>query len=101
MEGEEDVEDLPEGVEREKPEEEDKDKKKKKEETGDTISKILGSPRKVPITTKLILEMDKEKKKALIEVDRTLIRKLKPHQVDGELKFFYFVSESNSLWFIP
>ena len=36
------------------------------------------------MTTKLILEMDKDKKKALIEVDRTLIRKLKPHQVDGE-----------------
>ena len=87
-------------MEREK--EEDKDDKedgkdKKKEKNGDTISKILGSPRKVPVTTKLILEMDKEKKKPIIEVDRTLIRKLKPHQVDGEMillalnkKRFYF-----------
>lgn len=85
MEGEEDEEDLPEGVERAKKDDQDQDDKdEKKEEGGDSISKILGSPRKVPITTKLVLEMDKEKKKALIEVDKKLIRKLKPHQVDGK-----------------
>ena len=80
MEGGESEGELPEGVEREE------DPK----ETGDTISKILGSPKKVPVTTKLILEIDKDKKKPLIEVDRTLIRKLKPHQVDGELLFYIF-----------
>ena len=64
--------------------EREKEDQKEASGEGDTISKILGSPRKVPVTTKLILEMDKEKKKPLIEVERTLIRKLKPHQVDGE-----------------
>ena len=78
VEGGESEDEVPEGVEREK-----EDQKEASGE-GDTISKILGSPRKVPVTTKLILEMDKEKKKPLIEVERTLIRKLKPHQVDGE-----------------
>ena len=90
VEGEEDEEDLPEGVEREKTSKEE-DKGKKKKEDGDSISKILGSPRKVPVTTKLILEMDKEKKKPLIEVDRTLIRKLKPHQVDGEWIYYLII----------
>ena len=78
VEGGESEDEVPEGVEREK--QDGKDGK----EGGDSISKILGSPKKIPVTTKLILEMDKDKKKALIEVDRTLIRKLKPHQVDGE-----------------
>ena len=84
MEGGESEGELPEGVEREE------DPK----ETGDTISKILGSPKKVPVTTKLILEIDKDKKKPLIEVDRTLIRKLKPHQVDGELHFYIGLDKS-------
>ena len=79
-------------MEREKTSKEE-DKGKKKKEDGDSISKILGSPRKVPVTTKLILEMDKEKKKPLIEVDRTLIRKLKPHQVDGE--WIYYLKIEN------
>lgn len=50
----------------------------------DSIAQILGSPKKVPVTTKCVLEMDKEKKKILVEVDRTLVRKLKPHQVEGK-----------------
>jgi hypothetical protein len=72
--GEEEEEEVPEGTEREMT---------TPEKAADSIAKILGSPRKVPVTTKCVLEMDKEKKKILIEVDRTLIRKLKPHQVEG------------------
>lgn len=73
--GEEEDEELPEGTEREHT----------TPSKTDSIAKILGSPRKVPVTTKCVLEMDKEKKKTLIEVNPTLIRKLKPHQVEGVL----------------
>lgn len=72
--GEDEPEELPEGTERETVE----------ATPTDSIAKILGSPKKVPVTTKCVLEMDKEKKKALIQVDKTLIRKLKPHQVEGK-----------------
>ncbi|KAI8508780.1 hypothetical protein Bbelb_138790 [Branchiostoma belcheri] len=41
------------------------------------------SPVKCPITTRLILEKDPKTKAPLIEVDRRLCRKLKPHQVEG------------------
>ncbi|XP_019621595.1 PREDICTED: transcriptional regulator ATRX-like [Branchiostoma belcheri] len=41
------------------------------------------SPVKCPITTRLILEKDPKTKSPLIEVDRRLCRKLKPHQVEG------------------
>ena len=40
------------------------------------------SPTKCKMTTKLVLEMDEEKK-PLVEVDSKLIRQLKPHQVEG------------------
>jgi hypothetical protein len=40
------------------------------------------SPTKCKVTTKLVLEMD-ENKEPLIEVNEKLIRKLKPHQVEG------------------
>ncbi|XP_053400537.1 transcriptional regulator ATRX-like [Mercenaria mercenaria] len=76
--GEEEEEEVPEGTEREIHTPVKKD----------SIAQILGSPRKVPVTTKCVLEMDKEKKKNLIEVDRTLVRKLKPHQVEA-VRFMY------------
>ena len=41
----------------------------------------VNSPTKAKITTKLVLEMDKEKE-PLIEVWPNIIRKLKPHQVE-------------------
>ncbi|XP_066287037.1 transcriptional regulator ATRX homolog isoform X4 [Branchiostoma lanceolatum] len=41
------------------------------------------SPVKCPITTRLVLEKDPKTKEPLIEVDRQLCRKLKPHQVEG------------------
>ncbi|KAL4229967.1 hypothetical protein ACF0H5_010356 [Mactra antiquata] len=77
-ENQEEEEELPEGTEREL----------STPVKTDSLAKILGSPRKVPITTKCVLEMDKEKKEPLIEVDRTLIRKLKPHQVEA-VRFMY------------
>lgn len=40
-----------------------------------------------PITTKLVLDEDEETKEPLVQVHRNLVTKLKPHQVDGELKF--------------
>ena len=94
VEGGESEDEVPEGVEREK--QDGKDGK----EGGDSISKILGSPKKIPVTTKLILEMDKDKKKALIEVDRTLIRKLKPHQVDGEFTNTISSKETERVHFV-
>ncbi|TKS83503.1 Transcriptional regulator ATRX [Collichthys lucidus] len=36
-----------------------------------------------PITTKLVLDQDEETKEPLLEVHSNLVRKLKPHQVDG------------------
>ncbi|KAH3820866.1 hypothetical protein DPMN_122615, partial [Dreissena polymorpha] len=76
VEGAEEEGDIPEGTEREQA-----------TDTSSTNDKILGSPRKVLVTTKCVLEMD-ENKKPLIEVDRTLIRKLKPHQVEA-VRFMY------------
>ncbi|KAM4732861.1 transcriptional regulator ATRX [Anableps anableps] len=36
-----------------------------------------------PITTKLVLDEDEETKEPLVQVHRSLVTKLKPHQVDG------------------
>ncbi|XP_069468686.1 transcriptional regulator ATRX [Ambystoma mexicanum] len=41
------------------------------------------SPVKCPITTKLVLDEDKETKEPLVQVHRHMVTKLKPHQVDG------------------
>ncbi|XP_070553271.1 transcriptional regulator ATRX homolog [Ptychodera flava] len=41
------------------------------------------SPQKCPITTKLVLESDPETKEPIVAVNQTLVRKLKPHQVDA------------------
>ena len=46
-----------------------------------------GSPVKCPVTTRLVLETDEDTKEPIIEVDKKLIRKLKPHQVDGVYLF--------------
>lgn len=42
----------------------------------------VNSPTKAKITTRLVLEVD-EDKEPLVEVYQNLIRKLKPHQVEG------------------
>jgi transcriptional regulator ATRX len=46
------------------------------------------SPTKCPITTKLVLEIDKETDEPLVEVNKKLIRYLKPHQVEA-VKFLW------------
>lgn len=38
--------------------------------------------------TKLVLEIDPETKQPLIEVDESIVSKLKPHQADG-IRFMY------------
>jgi len=43
----------------------------------------ISSPVKCPVTTRLVLETDEDTKEPVIEVDKKLIRKLKPHQVEG------------------
>jgi len=75
VEGAEDDEEVPEGTEVEKVD--------KPEAEANAIAKIIGSPKKIPITTRCVLEVDKETKEPIIEIDRTLVRKLKPHQVEG------------------
>uniref|UniRef100_A0A669Q268 DNA helicase n=1 Tax=Phasianus colchicus TaxID=9054 RepID=A0A669Q268_PHACC len=41
------------------------------------------SPLKCPITTKLVLDEDEETKEPLVQVHRSIVTRLKPHQVDG------------------
>ncbi len=41
---------------------------------------------KVPVTTKMVLDKDSDDE-AIIEVDENLIRKLKPHQVEGQCHY--------------
>ncbi|XP_040907102.1 transcriptional regulator ATRX-like isoform X2 [Toxotes jaculatrix] len=45
---------------------------------GDELSQVL-----CPITTKLILDQNEETKEPLVQVHENLVRRLKPHQVDG------------------
>ncbi|KAL3879997.1 hypothetical protein ACJMK2_032269 [Sinanodonta woodiana] len=49
----------------------------------DEGKKLLGSPIKCPVTTKLVMQVDEKTKDPIIEMDRTLVRKLKPHQVEA------------------
>uniref|UniRef100_UPI00398F7FDB transcriptional regulator ATRX n=1 Tax=Pristiophorus japonicus TaxID=55135 RepID=UPI00398F7FDB len=43
----------------------------------------VANPIACPITTKLVLDEDKETNECMVQVHRNLVRKLKPHQVDG------------------
>ena len=42
----------------------------------------VNSPMKIPRTTQLVLDQD-EDGEPLVEVDKDIIKQLKPHQVDG------------------
>lgn len=42
------------------------------------------SPTKCPVTTKLVLETKQGSEEPLLEVNKKLVRKLKPHQVEGK-----------------
>lgn len=46
------------------------------------------SPLKCPITTKLVLDEDEETKEPLVQVHRSIVTRLKPHQVDGKEREF-------------
>ncbi|XP_042354711.1 transcriptional regulator ATRX-like [Plectropomus leopardus] len=45
---------------------------------GDELSQV-----RCPVTTKLVLDQDEETKEPLVQVQRDLVMRLKPHQVDG------------------
>ncbi|KAM6907548.1 LOW QUALITY PROTEIN: transcriptional regulator ATRX-like [Xenentodon cancila] len=47
-------------------------------EIEDELSQVM-----YPVTTKLVLDQDKETKNPLVQVHPNLVKKLKPHQVDG------------------
>ncbi|KAM8741024.1 transcriptional regulator ATRX-like isoform 2-T2 [Acanthopagrus schlegelii] len=47
-------------------------------EVPDELSQVV-----CPVTTKLVLDQDKETKEPLVQVHRNLVTSLKPHQVDG------------------
>uniref|UniRef100_A0A4W3JJD3 DNA helicase n=1 Tax=Callorhinchus milii TaxID=7868 RepID=A0A4W3JJD3_CALMI len=59
------------------------DREKERETLREVVVVGDTSPVKCPITTKLVLEEDKETKECVVQVHRNLVRKLKPHQVDG------------------
>ncbi|XP_041358763.1 transcriptional regulator ATRX-like [Gigantopelta aegis] len=63
---------------------------KEKQEKFNNIVQITddNSPTKCPMTTQLILERDKESEEPIIEVNKKLVRKLKPHQVEA-VQFMY------------
>ena len=42
------------------------------------------SPTKCPLTKQLVLDFNEETKEPIIEVDKGLVVKLKPHQVEGQ-----------------
>jgi hypothetical protein len=51
------------------------------------------------LTKQLILERDEEGKEPVLEVDKDLVMKLKPHQVEGEfvnLQFFSYIMARTS-----
>ncbi|XP_041051360.1 transcriptional regulator ATRX isoform X8 [Carcharodon carcharias] len=60
------------------------DREKEREKLREQVQVSEGvSPMQCPITTKLVLDEDKETNETIVQVHRNLVRKLKPHQVDG------------------
>ncbi|XP_078068033.1 transcriptional regulator ATRX isoform X2 [Mustelus asterias] len=60
------------------------DREKEREKLREEVQVSEGvSPMQCPVTTKLVLDEDKETNESIVQVHRNLVRKLKPHQVDG------------------
>ena len=51
------------------------------------VKKEIDPKTKIEICTKLVLAFKEGTKKPLVEVMPKLVRKLKPHQVEGETRF--------------
>lgn len=66
---------------------EEEDRRKRIEERQKLYNRIFDKSESVEIT-ELVLDFDEESKKALLQVDKGLLKKLKPHQVDG-VKFMW------------
>ncbi|KYO38303.1 transcriptional regulator ATRX [Alligator mississippiensis] len=59
------------------------EREREREKLREVIEIEDASPLKCPITTKLVLDEDEETKEPLVQVNRHIVTKLKPHQVDG------------------
>uniref|UniRef100_A0A8C6ZCF1 DNA helicase n=1 Tax=Nothoprocta perdicaria TaxID=30464 RepID=A0A8C6ZCF1_NOTPE len=59
------------------------EREREREKLREVIEIEDASPLKCPITTKLVLDEDEETKEPLVQVHRSIVTKLKPHQVDG------------------
>ncbi|XP_073412302.1 transcriptional regulator ATRX [Dendrobates tinctorius] len=59
------------------------EREREREKLREVILVEDASPVKCPITTKLVLDENSETKEPLVQVHRSLVTKLKPHQVDG------------------
>uniref|UniRef100_A0A7M4FW81 Transcriptional regulator ATRX n=1 Tax=Crocodylus porosus TaxID=8502 RepID=A0A7M4FW81_CROPO len=66
-----------------KEEEERRKRIAEREREREKLREVYASPLKCPITTKLVLDEDEETKEPLVQVNRHIVTKLKPHQVDG------------------
>ncbi|XP_040190334.1 transcriptional regulator ATRX [Rana temporaria] len=59
------------------------ERERQREKLREVIILEDASPVKCPITTKLVLDEDEETKEPLVQVHKSMVTKLKPHQVDG------------------
>ncbi|XP_027320767.1 transcriptional regulator ATRX isoform X4 [Anas platyrhynchos] len=59
------------------------EREREREKLREVIEIEDASPLKCPITTKLVLDEDEETKEPLVQVHRSIVTRLKPHQVDG------------------
>ncbi|XP_068008090.1 transcriptional regulator ATRX isoform X2 [Melanerpes formicivorus] len=59
------------------------EREREREKLREVIEVEDASPLKCPITTKLVLDEDEETKEPLVQVHRSIVTRLKPHQVDG------------------
>ncbi|XP_061391965.1 transcriptional regulator ATRX homolog, partial [Musca vetustissima] len=66
---------------------EEEERRKRIEERQKLYNKIYVKPESTEVT-ELVLDFDTETKKAILEVDKGLVKKLKPHQVTG-VKFMW------------